>query len=90
MQAAELTIFCLLSVLFLFVGIIGGWVLKSFLDTTRPVKINPLHPEFFDDNGELIPDEVVAVSIHPGMYEDFMDEYGPLFNDDDDDDSSDD
>lgn len=86
MLAAEIAIFCLLSFLFLCVGIIGGWGLKSYLDTTRPIKINPLHPEFFDSDGDLIPDEVVAVSIHPGMYEDFIDEYGPLFNDEDDDD----
>jgi hypothetical protein len=68
------------------VGIIGGWCVKSFLDTTRPVKINPLHPEFFDEDGELIPDEVVAVSIHPGMYDDFIEKYSSLFEDEDDED----
>lgn len=86
MLATDLTIFCLLAVLFLFVGIIGGWGLKSYLDTTRPLKINPLHPEFFNEDGDIIPDEVVAVSIHPGMYEDFINEYGPLFEEDDTDD----
>lgn len=85
MLATELTIFGLLSFLFLCVGIIGGWGLKSFLESTRPIKINPLHPEFFDSDGDLIPDEVVAVSIHPGMYEDFQDEYNSLFEDDEDD-----
>lgn len=90
MLATELTIFSLLSVLFLLVGIIGGWGLKNYLDTTRPIKINPLHPEFFDADGDLIPDEVVAVSIHPGMYEDFVEEYSSLFDEDDDDDDEDD
>ena len=85
MLATELTIFCLISVLFLLVGVIGGWAIKSYLDTTRPLKINPLHPEFFDSEGDLIPDEVVAVSIHPGMYEDFVEEYQSLFDEEDDD-----
>ena len=90
MLATEITIFCLLSFRFLCVGIIGGWGLKNYLDTTRRIKINPLHPEFFDSEGDLIPDEVVAVSIHPGMYEDFQDEYGSLFEDEDDDEDTDD
>ena len=89
MLATELTIFCLLSFLFLSVGMIGGWGLKSYLDTNRPIKINPLHPEFFDTEGDLIPDEVVAVSIHPGMYEDSVEEYGSLFDEDDEDDEDD-
>lgn len=89
MLAAEIAIFCLMSFLFLFVGVIGGWGLKTYLDTTRPIKINPLHPEFFDNDGDLIPDEVVAVSIHPGMYEDFIEDYKPLFDEDDDDDDDD-
>ena len=90
MLATEITIFCLLSFLFLCVGIIGGWGLKNYLDTTRPIKINPLHPEFFNSEGDIIPDEVVAVSIHPGMYEDFQDEYGSLFDDENDDEDTDD
>lgn len=90
MLVTEITIFCLLSFLFLCVGIIGGWGLKNYLDTTRPIKINPLHPEFFNSEGDIIPDEVVAVSIHPGMYEDFQDEYGHLFDDENDDEDTDD
>lgn len=89
MLATELTIFCLITFLFLIVGLIGGWVVKSYLDSTRVPKINPLHPEFFDTNGDIIPDEVLSVSIHPGMYEDFQEEYGTLFDDDDDDPSED-
>lgn len=82
---------CLISILFLVVGIIGGWGIKSYLDTTRPIKINPLHPEFFDSKGDIIPDEVLALSIHPGVYEDFMGDYKSLFDDEgeDDDDEED-
>lgn len=86
MLAIELTIICLLSLLFLFVGILSGWVIKNYLDTTRLLRINPLHPEFFDEDGDLIPDEVLAVSINPKLYEEFIDEYGSLFDEDEEDD----
>lgn len=82
MLATDLTIFCLISFLFLCVGLIGGWVVKSYFDTTRIPKITPLHPEFFDANGNIIPNEVLSMSILPGMYEDFLEEYGPLFDED--------
>ena len=36
-----------------------------------------------DVDGDLIPDEVFAVSIHPGMYDDFIEEYQSLFDYDD-------
>lgn len=85
MLSIELTIICLLSFLFLVVGFLCGWVIKNYLDTTRPIRINPLHPEFFDEDGDIIPDEVLAVSIHPKLYEDFIDEYGSLFDEDDED-----
>lgn len=84
MLATEITIFCLLIILFLCVGVIGGWILKTYLDNTRRIKINPLHPEFFDEDGDVIPDEILALSIHPGVYENFIDEYGSLFDEDDD------
>jgi len=44
------------------VGIIFGWfgndIVYSFLNKNN---IQPLHPEMFDHNGNLIPDEIVAV-----------------------------
>jgi len=84
MLATELTIFCLITFLFLIVGLIGGWELKSYLVTTTIPNINPLHPECFDTNGDIIRAEVLSISIHPGMYEDFQEEYGSLFDEDDD------
>ena len=70
-------------ILFLLVGVSLGWTIKSYLDNMMIPKAKPLHPEFFDSNGDLVPDEVLALTIHPGMYEDFNDEYKSLFEDDD-------
>lgn len=44
------------------IGLIVGWfgndIVYAFLNKNR---IQPLHPEMFDENGELIPDEILAV-----------------------------
>jgi hypothetical protein len=44
------------------VGFMLGWfgndIVYAFLNKNR---IEPLHPEMFDENGQLIPDEIVAV-----------------------------
>lgn len=44
------------------IGLILGWfgndIIYAFLNKTR---IQPLHPEMFDENGNLLPDEIVAV-----------------------------
>jgi hypothetical protein len=44
------------------IGFILGWfgndIVNAFLNKTT---IQPLHPEMFDENGNLIPDEIVAV-----------------------------
>ena len=60
MLASELTIFGLLSFLFLIVGSIVGWLAKSHSYETQPRQIF-VHPEMFDENGHLIPDEVLAI-----------------------------
>jgi hypothetical protein len=33
-----------------------------------------LHPEFFDSKGNVIPDEVLAISFNPDYFEDYEDE----------------
>jgi hypothetical protein len=44
------------------IGLIIGWfgndIIYAFLNKNRIV---PMHPEMFDENGQLIPDEIVAV-----------------------------
>jgi hypothetical protein len=44
------------------IGFIVGWfgndIIYAFLNKSRVV---PMHPEMFDENGQLIPDEILAV-----------------------------
>ncbi|MDW7641538.1 MAG: hypothetical protein SCG72_03945 [Nitrosarchaeum sp.] len=90
MTAPELTLFCLVSFLFLCVGVVGGWGIKSYLDKMIPAKLGILHQEFFDEDGNIIADEVVSLRIEPGFIEEFQEDYGGLFDDGDDDDDDDD
>ena len=46
------------SLLFFFVGILAGWVARDYMMNYREVP-RP-HPEMFDINGNLVPDEVIA------------------------------
>jgi len=54
------------------IGVMLGWfgndIIYAFLNKNR---IQPLHPEMFDENGQLIPDEIVAVRFE--NCEDFED-----------------
>jgi hypothetical protein len=70
MLASEITIFCLLTVLFLFVGVIIGWLTKSHLYESQPKQVY-VHPEMFDENGNLIPDEILAVRFE-NDYDDYQ------------------
>jgi len=53
-----LTLLLPVSLLFFFVGILGGWVARDYMMNYREVP-RP-HPEMFDTQGNLIPDEVIA------------------------------
>ena len=68
MLAASLVFGSFMTVLFMIVGVIGGWVAREYImnyhDAPR------LHPEFFDDNGNVIPDEVLAVRFEDGYLDD--------------------
>ena len=68
MLAASLVFGSFMTVLFMIVGVIGGWVAREYImnyhDAPR------LHPEFFDDNGNVIPDEVLAVRFEEGYFND--------------------
>jgi hypothetical protein len=46
------------TLLFFMVGSIIGWLTYRHALESRPPY---LHPEFFDENGNVIPDEIVAV-----------------------------
>jgi hypothetical protein len=55
------------TLLFFMVGSIIGWLTYRHVLETRPPY---LHPEFFDENGQIIPDEVVAVRFEEGYFDD--------------------
>ena len=46
------------SLLFLLIGLVIGWVSREYMMNYREVP-RP-HPEMFDLNGNLVPDEIVA------------------------------
>ena len=58
MLAVTLTIGTLVSVMFFFVGGMVGWLAKEHVYNTQPVYT---HPEMFDENGNVLPDEILAV-----------------------------
>jgi len=78
MLAAELTLFCLVTILFLFVGGVIGWLTRSHLYVAQ-IKQIYTHPEMFDENGNLLPDEILAV-----RFENNYDDYDEEENDDED------
>ena len=68
MLAAELTIFGLLSLLFLCIGGVIGWLAKMHSYETQPQRIL-MHPEMFDNQGNLVPDEILAVRFEYGYFD---------------------
>lgn len=53
-----ITFISLFVLLFFIVGGIIGWLgYRHVIETQSPY----LHPEFFDQNGQIIPDEIVSV-----------------------------
>lgn len=59
MLAVALTIGTLVSILFLLVGGMLGWMIKQHFYERSYSPI--MHPEMFDEHGNIIPDEILAV-----------------------------
>ena len=55
-----LTLTTIVSLLALLVGGMIGWMARQHSYETTP-QIVYTHPEMFDENGQLVPDEIVAV-----------------------------
>ena len=66
-SAYVITFTIMFTLLFFMVGSIIGWLTYRHLLESRPPY---LHPEFFDENGQIIPDEVVAVRFEEGYFDD--------------------
>ena len=47
-----------ISIMFFLLGILIGWVARDYMMNYR--EIPKPHPEMFDINGNLVPDEIVA------------------------------
>ena len=69
MLAVTLTFSALFSVMFLVLGTVLGWLAKDYV-LQRDSKYIPLHPEMFDENGQILPDEILAVRFENTL-EDF-------------------
>jgi len=68
MLAAALTIGTLMSVMFFFVGGVVGWLAKEHYYNTAPIIT---HPEMFDADGNVLPDEILAVRFETS-YDDYI------------------
>ena len=60
MTIVTLTLTTVVSLLALLVGGMIGWMARQHSYETTPQVIYT-HPEMFDANGQLVPDEIVAV-----------------------------
>jgi hypothetical protein len=49
------------------VGVVAGWVAREYMMNYR--EIPRIHPEMFDNQGNLIPDEVLAIRFEEGFFD---------------------
>jgi hypothetical protein len=68
MLAVALTIGTLMSIMFFFVGGMVGWLAKEHFYNTAPIIT---HPEMFDADGNVLPDEILAVRFE-NSYDDYI------------------
>jgi len=66
MQAAIIALSSSVTILFLLVGLVIGWMVKQYIDETTLPK---LHPEMFDEEGNIIPDTIYAVRFENDDFE---------------------
>lgn len=59
MLATSLVIGSLVTILFFIVGIMAGWVAREYMMNYQ--EMPKFHPELYDENGNIIPDEIIAV-----------------------------
>ena len=67
MLAVSLVLGSFLIILFFIVGIVTGWVAREYMMSYR--EIPRIHPEMFDNQGNLIPDEVLAIRFEEGYFD---------------------
>ena len=57
-QELMLTMAVMMTLLFFVVGGIVGWIANRTFLENQPIN---MHPEFFDNEGNIIPDEILAM-----------------------------
>ena len=57
MLALALVFSVLFSIFALILGGLVGWTVKQHLEQREPYTY---HPEMFDENGQVVPDEIIA------------------------------
>jgi len=72
MLAVTLTLSTIISVMFLLVGGVIGYLVKEYVYERNSTYI-PTHPEMFDENGQIIPDDILAVRFENTL-DDFQSE----------------
>lgn len=73
MLAITLTFSALFSVMFLVLGSVVGWMAKDYV-IQRDSKFIPTHPEMFDENGQVIPDQIYAVRFENDLTDGFAED----------------
>lgn len=68
MLATSLVFGSFLTVLFFIVGLLIGWVAREYMMNYK--EIPQFHPEMYDSNGNIIPDEILAVRFENDFLED--------------------
>lgn len=58
MLATSLVFGSFLTIMFFIVGLFGGWVAREYMLNYQETP--KIHPEFYDNHGNIIPDEVIA------------------------------
>jgi len=67
MLAVSLVFGSFLTILFLILGLVIGWTAREYMMNYR--EIPRPHPEMFDEQGNLIPDEVIAFNFENYDYD---------------------
>ena len=71
--AITLTLTTVVSLLALLVGGMIGWMAREHSYETTP-QVVYTHPEMFDANGQLVPDEILALRIENNYDKEFDDD----------------
>ena len=66
-----LTMTIMMTFLFFVVGSILGWIANRTFLENQPIN---MHPEMFDENGNILPDEILALRIDNYDYDDEEDD----------------